>query len=73
MQEPCEIEHGNHTSETPETHSALPDILEEDASSDVCKLIFIFLNVYCCMDITLHRYYSCQVYYIEYRTFPILY
>ena len=41
MQEPCEMEHGRLSREIPEAHcSVLSDILEEDASSDVCSLFF---------------------------------
>jgi hypothetical protein len=48
MQEPCDMEHGSQNHETPEIQAALPDILEEDPSSDVCIVIILYgcLNLY---------------------------
>lgn len=48
MQEPCDMEHGSQNRETPEIPATLPDILEEDASSDVCIVIILYgcLNLY---------------------------
>jgi len=42
MQEPCDMEHGSQNRETPEIQATLPDILEEDASSDVCIVIILY-------------------------------